>query len=145
MNSDSTILLFYSLRIFFRWKISDMYAKILISLFLPSKLSFFVANSFGLHHNSRLSCGRMALICFKTKAFLALKKIDIKGYKITTRLLKKYSWLCCYDLWGLVFFLVNQTLDWNVHVLLSRVYLDFILILPKFYTDQNCTQDLKSV
>ena len=70
-----------------------MYAKILISRFLPlkSKLSFFVANSFGLHHNSRLSCGRMALICFKTKAFLALKKIDIKGYKITTRLLKKYS------------------------------------------------------
>ena len=48
--------------------------------FTFSPVSFFVANSFVLHHNSRLSCGRMALICFKTKAFLALKKIDIKGY-----------------------------------------------------------------
>ena len=63
-----------------------MYAKILTSLFLQlkSKLSFFVANNFGLHRNSRLSCGRMALIFFKTKAFVALKKNDIKGYKITT-------------------------------------------------------------
>ena len=29
----------------------------------------------------------------------------------------------------------------HVHVILSRLWLNFILILPKFYTGQNCTQD----